>query len=386
MSFCALPWVHLATDPNGQTKLCCIASGHSGDLSKDSVEDVWNNEYMRETRLKMLNNEPVSACMKCTYQESINGGSKRLRENKNWDVDIPNLIASTADDGTVPKEIKYLDLRFGNTCNLKCVMCGPTSSSLWIKDHNLIFSTLQSPDIKAAMNWDKASLNNTWFKKPSFRDSIYKQIPNLKQVFFAGGEPLMIKENLILVEEILRQGYEDRITLRYSTNGLLITQELIDLWSKFARVIINVSIDACGDHDEFIRYPTNFNEVERGLDLLDNAPDNIEVTFATAVQLLNIKHMPDFVEWAGSHIIKPHLLFSPNYLSVQCLPAKDKKEVHKLFKDGGLHSKEWTDILTFMDNEDKSDLLPSFKEYIAKLDVIRETDANSVFPELSHLI
>jgi MoaA/NifB/PqqE/SkfB family radical SAM enzyme len=372
-TLCVLPWIHLATSPNGKTKLCCIAVEEYGDLSKNSVDEIWNSEYINSVRTKMLNNETVSACYKCSYQESLGITSKRQRENSNWGTDI---IASST--------IKYLDLRFGNTCNLKCVMCSPNDSSLWIKDHDLMYSTIQNSEVKQSMNWDKTSLNNTWFKDTDFRESIYNQIPNLRQVFFAGGEPLLIKENLLLVKKIIELGYQDRITLRYSTNGLLITEELISLWSKFSSVIINISIDACGKRDEYIRYPTSFKEVESGLRLLDNTPKNIQVTFATAVQILNIKHMPEFVKWADSHNIKTHMLYAPSYLSVQCLPAKDKTEVHALFNELG--SEQWQNILNFMDAEDTSHLLPAFKEYITKLDIIRDTDASTVFPELAHLL
>lgn len=363
----------MATSPNGKTKLCCIAAEEYGDLAKNSVDEIWNSEYLKSVRKKMLNNESVSACYKCDYQESLGITSKRQRENSNWGVDI--ITTST---------IKYLDLRFGNTCNLKCVMCSPNDSSLWIKDHNLIYSTIQNVEVKQSMNWDKTSLNNAWFKNPEFKKAIYDQIPDLENIFFAGGEPLLIQENLALVKKIIELGYQDKITLRYSTNGLLINKELISIWSKFKSVIINISIDATGKRDEYIRYPTSFKDVEAGLKLLDSRPKNIQVTFATAVQILNIKHLPKFVEWAKNYCVKTHMLYTPSYLSVQCLPAKDKKEVHKLFNS--LKDDQYKNILNFMDAEDTSNLLPAFTEYITKLDVVRNTDASDVFPELSHLL
>ena len=69
-----------------------------------------------------------------------------------------------------------------------------------------------------------------WFQEMN------SQIPNLRQVYFAGGEPLMIKEHKMFIEEIIRQGYQDKILLRYNSNGLLVDEDLIELWSKFKKV------------------------------------------------------------------------------------------------------------------------------------------------------
>ena len=43
-------------------------------------------------------------------------------------------------------------------------------------------------------------------KSPEFWEEMYRQT-NLKQVYFAGGEPFMIKEHKKFIEEIIRQGY-----------------------------------------------------------------------------------------------------------------------------------------------------------------------------------
>ena len=74
-TFCPLPWIHLATRPNGDVRVCCTANAsgasnidskeaglvmHNGsimNLRDHSIEDVWNSEQMRETRLQMLNNQ-----------------------------------------------------------------------------------------------------------------------------------------------------------------------------------------------------------------------------------------------------------------------------------------------------------------------------------------
>jgi sulfatase maturation enzyme AslB (radical SAM superfamily) len=147
------------------------------------------------------------------------------------------------------------------------------------------------------MDWDRKSFNNFWHENPVFWEQLYEQIPNLKQLYFAGGEPLMIKEHKLFLEEIIRQGYADKITIRYNTNGLLVDENIITLWSKFNSVRVGISIDAVGERNHYIRYPADWETLVKNLHRLDNTPNNIQVSIATAIQILNIKHLPDFAKW-----------------------------------------------------------------------------------------
>jgi sulfatase maturation enzyme AslB (radical SAM superfamily) len=369
-------------------------------------------------------NIPVS-CSKCFKEESQGVASKRIWETGTWmeeGIDIEDLLTNTQKDGTIPDRLVYLDLRLGHTCNLKCVMCSPHDSSQWVGDHKKIYPLFQHNAIKQQMAWDRKDFNNFWHENPDFWKEMYAQIPNLKQVYFAGGEPLMIKEHKMFLEEIIRQGYADKILVRYNTNGLLVDEDIIDLWTKFKKVKVGFSIDAFSDRNYYIRYPSDWATIEKNLHRLDNTPDNIHVSIATAIQILNIKHLPDFARWkiqqnfkkvnfdnvtggiqAGGGIINMHLLYIPTFLSIRCLPPEDKAEVRRKFaefanwlyanyrqdrdfwKDNPYGWKRWQAVLDFMDAEDHTHLLPAFEEYISKLDKLRNTNFKSVFPELAHL-
>ena len=80
-TFCALPWVHLSTRPNGHMRVCCTANasgvqnpdsqdkiesdigilknddGMPSNLANTSLADAWNNNYMRGTRKAMMRGE-----------------------------------------------------------------------------------------------------------------------------------------------------------------------------------------------------------------------------------------------------------------------------------------------------------------------------------------
>jgi len=443
-SFCVLPWIHLATRPNGDMRICCVANasgadtgdytvglvkmedGEPANFAKDLPTEAFNNDYMKSVRKTMLAGEVPASCTKCFKEEAEGISSKRIWETGTWhynDVDIPKLIEETEEDGSVPYKLQYLDLRLGHTCNLKCIMCSPHDSSLWVPEFKKVYPIFQSDLIKKQMAWDPESFNNQWHENPEFWREIYDQIPNIKELYFAGGEPLLIKEHKEFLLEIIKRGYADKISLRYNTNGILINEGIIEIWEQFKKVKVGVSLDGMGDRVGYIRYPTEWETVEKNLWRLEQTSDRIQFNIALAVQILNIKHVPDFIKWKvtsgfkklnfeknivgqtnGGGLIGVHLLWIPTWLSLRVLPLEDKVEVRRLFtelkqwlwdnytqddefwKVNPYGWKRWEGILDWMDKEDHTNLLPDFRDYINVLDKQRKTDFKTTFPELSHLL
>jgi sulfatase maturation enzyme AslB (radical SAM superfamily) len=442
-SFCALPWIHVATRPNGDARLCCVtnASGaHTGDhtvglVKKEDGEpanfgkqlplEAFNNDYMKSVRKTMLDGKIPASCTKCFEEESNGVVSKRLWEAYEWDrdgLDFKQLITDTAEDGTVPPVIRYFDLRLGHTCNLKCVMCSPHDSSRWVEDHKKIVPLTKSTIVLKQIEWSSETFDNYWYEKPELWEQIFEQIPNITQLYFAGGEPLMIKEHRRFLDEIIKRGYAKNISLRYNSNGVLVNEDIINIWSKFKQVRMAFSIDALEIRNGYIRYPVDWEDTLTALRLLDNAPDNVHCAVACAVQIMNIKHIIDFAKWkltqgfkkinkftlddyqAGGGIINLHLLYIPTFLSARILPQADKEQLVKDFtefkqwlwdnytqddnfwKHNPYGWKRWEGILKFVLAEDHSHLLPDFAEYVHNLDSIRGTDFKETFPELGHLV
>lgn len=440
-TFCILPWIHFTTRPNGDMRLCCVSNasgvddnkfsegivttttGNHANFSYTTPSAEWNNEYMRSVRLTMLENKIPSSCTKCFKEESNGIVSKRVWESMHRKDSIRQLIDNTLPSGEIPNVISYIDLRLGHTCNLKCVMCGPADSSKWVSDHKKLIPLIQdNSTISSQTNWDSSTFNNKWFENPNFWSEIYEQIPNLTQLNFAGGEPLMIKEHKDFIKEIINQNHQDHISLKYNTNIIFLDDEMIELWTKFKSVQVGVSLDALDDRNYYIRYPSNWDIIVSNLNKLDNTPDNIEVTIACALQVLNIKHITDFVKWKvtqnykkinlfkrdnvmiGGGLINMHFVYLPSYLDIRILTQHDKDEISNQFnelktwlwnnyttsdwfwKENPYGWLRWEGILKFLHSEDRSNLIPSFKQYIHSLDKIRNTSAANTFPELSHLL
>jgi MoaA/NifB/PqqE/SkfB family radical SAM enzyme len=408
----------------GEIGLVRKEDGKPANLGVDTIARAWNNDYMRSVRLQMLDGKIPMSCSKCFIEERSGYASKRSWETAYWSkiLDIKKLIEETSEDGSVPQNLYYLDIRMGTKCNLKCVMCSPHDSSLWENEWKKVYPKLKNEELKYLFNWENEGTcdqgSYMWHKSPAFWKELYKQIPNLKQLYFAGGEALIIQEYEDLLKKVVDMGYAKNIVVRYNSNGLMLTEELIELWNKFKYVRFLFSIDSLDEMNKYIRYPSSWYTIMKQLNRLDNTGPNVEVTIAVAVQMLNIYYMPDMIKWKleqnfkkinpwplGGGLINFHLVYLPAFLNVKVLPQWFKEKVTQKFEDfyhwlaenyrndrGFTHGmKGWglprlKGLITFMNSEDWSERMPQFVEYINVLDEVRGTNFKETFPEMKELL
>ena len=460
-TFCALPWVHLSTRPSGHMRVCCTANasgvqnadsaiknGEVGQLKNDdgmpanlnhtAFSEAWNNSYMKGVRKMMLNGEKPPSCIKCFKEEDAGHRSKRQWETDYWikTLGLDDIIGSTEEDGKIHPKIRYIDLRLGTKCQLACVMCSPADSSGWIKEHKIIFPKLENKNLQNSMRWEKDTgrLAETggsynWHKNnPTFMKELFEQVPNLYQLYWAGGEALIMEDHYTILEEIIRQGYAEKIELRYNSNGLEWREDLFDIWSKFRRVTFHFSIDDMEDRLEFMRYPTKWDHCCTQLHKLDkDGPDNLELTTATTITALNMYYIPEFVKWKleqgftrlnewpnGAGLIDMHLAYWPPQLNVKSLPTWFKNEIRLKWEqdffpwleenwqkstgvvEKNITKEQWDHhlyalsrykgLLNFMDAEDWSNRLPETAEWCYSVAKQRGLDFDKIYPEMDWLI
>lgn len=456
-TFCILPWIHLSTRPDGSMRVCCTANASSvgptndkshggmigvlkdedGKPSNLNVADFlssWNSTYMKNVRLQMMNGEEPPSCKKCYVEERAGHNSKRQWETKYWSerISVEQLMADTAADGSIPPKVSYIDLRFGTKCQLACVMCSPHDSSGWIKEWQAVYPQLENKSLKETWQWNnKGSINGSsynWHKNnPVFWDQFYEQIPHMQQLYFAGGESLIIEEHYAILEEVIRQGHAPNLEIRYNSNGVEWRDDLFDLWKHFKIVRYHYSVDSIGEMNEYIRYPSKWERTNEVFHILDKeTSDNVEVTIACAVQALNIYYLPDFLKWKltqgfrkvnmfpfGAGGINYHFVYHPPHLNVKVLPKWFKAECRRKFEEfypwweanwelgvpewhkGKITKEKWLKagygldrlegMLKFMESEDWSMRLPEMKEYLEKLDQYRSLDFYKTFPEMKDI-
>ena len=435
-TFCILPWVHLSTRPDGSMRVCCTANassvgatndkehggqvgilktedGKPNNLNVSDFETAWNSTYMKNVRKQMLNGEMPPSCLKCYKEEAAGHNSKRMWETAYWSqrVNVDQLIADTDTDGSVPPQLAYIDLRFGTKCQLACVMCSPHDSSGWIKDYKKIFPAVENTSLKETMQWeDKGSTNGSsynWHKQnPTFWKQFYEQMPSMQQIYFAGGESLIIEEHYEILE------WRD---------------DLFDLWKEFKLVRFHYSIDSIEQMNDYIRYPSKWSRQAEVFHILDKkTSNNVEVTVACAVQALNIYYIPDLIKWKltqkfkkinmwpfGAGAINYHFVYHPPHLNVKVLPKWFKEEVRKKYEEfipwweanwelgvpswhkGKVDYDKWRSasygvdrlmgMVKFMESEDWSIRLSETKEFLELCDKQRNLNWKEVFPEMKEI-
>jgi hypothetical protein len=246
----------------------------------------------------------------------------------------------------------------------------------------------------------------------------------MQQIYFAGGESLIIEEHYEILEHAIKMGYAKDLELRYNSNGVEWREDLFDLWKEFKLVRFHYSIDSIKEMNDYIRYPSTWSRQEEVFHLLDTqTSDNVEVTIACAVQALNVYYLPDFIQWKleqkfkkvnmwpfGAGGISQHFVYWPAHLNVKSLPADFKAKCRAKYEawypwweanwelgipewhKGKVEYEQWRSaeygikrlngILSFMESEDWSQRLPEMKEFLGLCDKQRGNTFEETFPEM----
>jgi hypothetical protein len=415
----------------GQVGVIRQNNGLPANLNNTTLNEAWNNDYMRNIRTTMLRGEKPPSCLKCYKEEDAGVQSKRNWETAYWvsELGLDSILDGVQEDGYAKQNIRYIDLRLGSKCQLACTMCSPHDSSSWVKDWNTIYPQITNANLKNSSGWEnKGKLhgaNYNWHKNnPEFWDQLYDQIPNMKQLYFAGGESTIIEEHYSLLEEVARRGYADKIELRYNSNAVELPDRLFEVWDKFKNIKFHFSVDALGSKNDYIRYPSNWDSLVANMHKLDATGSNIAVTTAVTVMALNILYVPDLIKWKleqnfkkfnqwpnGAGMINWHFAYWPPQLNVKVLPRWAKDLVSDKFEDfykwlddnwqlavgsanvtkeqfdnAGYGKKRLRSMVDFMNKEDWSQRLPETKEWIELIDKTRNLNFKETFPELSGLL
>ena len=134
----------------GQVGILKDEEGRPNNLNVSDFQSAWNSTYMKNVRKQMLAGEKPPSCLKCFKEEAAGHRSKRMWETDYWSqrVDVDKILQETNEDGSLPPNLAYVDLRFGTKCQLACVMCSPHDSSGWIKDWQDIYPQIQNEKLK----------------------------------------------------------------------------------------------------------------------------------------------------------------------------------------------------------------------------------------------
>lgn len=331
-TFCIIPWVHLHTWPNGKVFPCCLAdSNHPiGNLKDNTLEEIWNSPDLKKIRTELLSGEKPPVCSRCYMQEDMGTQSFRTSSNYHWEHHIENALETTDEDGTNHNfKLNYWDFRFSNVCNLKCRMCGPELSSSWYDDQIKMYGSSTTP--RALIHTNDVSLEDLMIYTDRF-------INDVEEIYFAGGEPLIMEEHYKILEMLIAAG-NTKCRIRYNTNFSSLKfkkWDLIELWKPFIKynpdnVRVFASLDAIGEVAEYSRKGTKWPAIEANIKRLHE--NNMTIWTSTTVSIFNIFELPKFVNRMfelGIPMDKMQMnnvLTFPDYYCINILPKELKEGV-----------------------------------------------------------
>ena len=363
-SFCVLPFTHLASHPNGDVTTCCESRYYAPDLNlnNDSVDKIRNNYLFEEVRQYMLQGKKHSSCDFCYKREEMGLRSKRQGENEKFGFTSNTYRFFTN------KPLISAELRLGNTCNAKCLICHPHSSSKWNEDAHVL-------------GIDKIVLSREWFKNFKVYDSIVTHSEHLTHLWFNGGEPTLIKEHYYLLERLIEVGRSKHIELEYHTNGTNLPQKLLSLWKNFKFVKVTLSIDDLHDRLFYSRFPTLHDTVYSNIKTLKRNDIHFDVIPSISLyNIFNVDYIYHFFKTEFEKDIQLNFVRYPQILSISNLPQEFREEVLGKFKHSNLPQHYIDDIVYNFENFPNKGV-EKFIEYTKKLDTHRNVSIFDYLPE-----
>ena len=372
---------------------------YAGDLTTQTIEEIWNSDYMKGIRVQMLNGEEPNMCRRCFESERSSNFSTRINHNRYFEEKLKEIPNITKPDGHVDKvDLRYWDFRFSNLCNYKCRTCGPEFSSSWI------------PDAKdmgwVSYNETKKVLNIESVDESRNVDFLKKYVDVVEKVYFAGGEPLLMDEHWQILD-MLDQAEKYDVVITYNTNLSVLkykNKNVIDYWKKWGKKVwLWPSIDEIDERAELIRSGTNWKNVEENLKAVSQI--GIHCKPGITVSNMNVHRIPEIIHrlvdigvvnehdeyWQNFsfNVVEYNPQFHVSALS-DYVREKIKEKLNRFIID--YNSKYNVDInnkflhlFWHLDKPHNESNKENFVRYTKKLDLIRNEKLVEVIPELKEM-
>ncbi len=413
-TFCMHPFTGLATREDGAIKVCC-RSAPVGFIQDNSLEEIWNNDTMREVRRQVLCGERPEVCRPCFDLEDQGVESLRQRHIKGVIPEArinlyPNVLEQLRDDYTMPFEFPTMEIKLNNLCNLKCRMCHPMDSTSWNdwdqvedfykKENNYLVPVINKLELKTSRYLCPFEDTDNWWQ------SFEKLLPYFRRVEFAGGEPLMDPQHYKILDML--KPYAKNIEIKYATNGTTLGiskgRTIHDYWPYFRSVAVNVSIDGIHDVYNHIRSNSKFDDVERNIKEIKSIPNVSRVVGAFTAQAGNILQAAECIDYFINEmgiVFYSHRVSYPNVLSAQVLPQPLKELAierlmaveKRLFTFPSIQNssllesvtrQQIKDNINYLQAKDQSHLWQDFLEFNRRLDATRNQSLLDAVPEFKN--
>lgn len=369
-SFCPIPWTGLMMNHDGKVKNC-IRSVHSmpiGDLKNDKIQDIVLGVENLKRQEQILNKLPVPSCQTCYDIEDNKKGLDIISDRIFYIRELKQNSLDFYQKGNF--DLQTVDIRWSNLCNFSCVYCGPEFSSKW-SDELKIQKTVLTQE-----------------QKNNFKNYILKNAKSLKHVYLAGGEPLLMKENLELLEAL-----DKNVNLRINTNLSKTDTRIFEKICEFKNVHWTISIETIEDQFEYIRYGSKWNDFLENLNIILRFDHKI--SFNMLYFVLNFDSIfgcIDYLKKLGFHnnSFIAGALLNPLNLNIRHLPdnvlhlCKINLQDRINERPGFLLEDSYRNMLDYISRPMEKNLY-SVKQALQTLDQRRNLNSEIIFKDLYNL-
>ena len=301
------------------TQGCRPCCEWKGDTFEGNIGEYEKSDYLHKFKKMMYDDKESLFCRECIHNESLGKDSRRTYYDR-WQCCSDEDMPFNRDVEGLYKIIR-LDYRAGNTCNMMCRMCGPSSSSLL----------------------EKESIEHIGedFITHIETDDVYDlDLSECEEISILGGEPsidLKVRKFMNYVADTY-----PKVRCVVTTNGTNASKKWFDTLLKFcdgAGLQIILSIDATGPTQEFQRKSKiSWNTIRNNIEKYRHASENhegcnvsIQMT-CTAINLVTIdKWWDDFVNMRIK--IDPNQVWWPKGMAVSCIPQDLKQKSIEFLKN-----------------------------------------------------
>jgi sulfatase maturation enzyme AslB (radical SAM superfamily) len=369
--FCPMPWTGLMFNFDGSVKNCIRSDDQTGQLGniKDTpIEEILLGPKNITKQTNITNNQPAAGCHTCYDLENGKQGFDIISDRIFYIREFKRTPLGTYQPNNF--DLQTIDVRWTNLCNLACVYCSASFSSKWANELGVKIATPSEQQLA------------------DFKRYIYQHAKNLKHVYLAGGEPLLMKENLELLKEL-----NPDVNLRINTNLSKVDTGVFDAVCKFKNVHWTVSAETVKEEFEYIRFGGQWSDFLDNLNTIRRLDH--KVSFNMLWFLLNYDTVFDYVDYLkdlgfhnNSFVIGA--LLTPDYLNIRHLPEhvlnllklKLQSRINK--NPGYLLEDSYRNMLHYIEQPIEKNLTNSF-EQLAIMDQRRGLDSSKIFTELYKL-
>ena len=379
--FCKSPWTQISISSDGQLLPCCRYTHNQKDdghklpkLSEGKLDDLWNGKEFKKLRQSFLDGIEPEECNDCWLRENTGQDSMRHWINRSNDREYKSTFA--------PPPTHY-DLKTTNVCNQRCRMCGPTNSSLIVKE------MLKHKNPRLDKTKVKLYTSNKIIDTPN--EEVWKSwIPHIRQMLIAGGEPFTCTEVKQLVKSVILYMRHPHVHLDMVTNGSFYDETLFQYLLLFKSFTLHVSVDDLYERNEYARDRSVWDEFEENVMKFKHHIDKYSehnIMFNTTINNYNVWYMKEFFDWVDEFGIPTDVHFvhdggSP-HLSPKNLNQKIKDKIIEKYR--GSNDSRLQTLITYI-KQDGPDTTEKFKKFTNSFDKIRKQSFSTTFPEWSEVI